>query len=358
MLAGFPQITGIISEGRFSVQYGGETITVFTARSAERDLTQLKTLLQSAAPGNIPVIVAPYRREFSALFNGQDSFVFISPVTFTPELPGDDRLVADAHAVEYFVNSIGKNDKYEIHVAPQWQALAGPMRDATQQLFERAAVRLKTIGHFGRLWQINFRLNAVRETHDITSLKELRPDLLVMAGPSLDKQLGEAAGAKLIWCADTALPALAARGIYPRVVFSVDAGFASSEHFYGLGAEIGKRAMVLVCDLLGNAAVQRLPFAERLTYQSSHPLVQQFCSTAAHPLTPVENPRGDVGSLMRNVYSVLFGIPEIRVIGHDGRSYKKITHARGTAYFKRSYVQQNRLFTPELYLARLSRRYG
>ncbi|MFO1470312.1 MAG: hypothetical protein U1F27_04665 [Turneriella sp.] len=358
MLEGFPQITGITSEGRFSVQHGGETITVFTARSAERDLTQLRNLLQSAAPGNIPVIVAPYRSEFSALFTGQDSFVFIAPVAFAAELPDDERLIAGPASLEYFVNSIDKDDKYEIHVAPQWQALAGAMREATQQLFERAAVRLKTIGHFGRLWQINFRLNAVRETHDITGLKQLRPDLLVMAGPSLDARLGEAAAAKLIWCADTALPALAARNIYPRVVFSVDAGFASSEHFCGLSAEIGKRAMVLVCDLLGNAAVQRLPFAQRLTYQSSHPLVQHFCSGSGHLLTALENPRGDVGSLMRIAYQLLFSTQEVGVIGHDGRSCKKITHARGTAYFKRSYSQQNRLFTPEAYLARLSRRYG
>ncbi len=49
MLAGFPQITGKIHDGRFSVESGRDTITVFTARSAERDLTQLRNLLQSAA---------------------------------------------------------------------------------------------------------------------------------------------------------------------------------------------------------------------------------------------------------------------------------------------------------------------
>ena len=358
MLEGFPQITGISSEGRFSVRYGGETITVFTARSAERDLTQLRNLLQSAAPGSIPVIVAPYRSEFSALFAGKEHFVFIAPVAFTAELPEDRRLIADATAQEYFVNSVGKDDKYEIHVVPQWQSLSEPMRRATQQLFERAAVRLKTIRHFGRLWQINFRLNAARQPTDIARLESFRPDLLVMAGPSLDSSLPEAARAKLIWCADTALPALAAYGIFPQVVFSVDAGFASSEHFCDLSGAIHKKAIVLVCDLLGNAAVQRLPFGEKLTYQSSHPLVQQFCEAAGAALTQVENPQGDVGSLMRNVHALLFNSAEVKVVGHDGRSLRKITHARGTAYFRRSYAQQNRLFAPELYFARLSPRYG
>lgn len=358
MLAGFPHTTVKASEGRFNVEYEGKAITVFTARSAERDLAQLKSLIQSAVPGGVPVIVAPYRSEFAELFTQSARFVFITPASFAADLPEDDRLIADDAALEYFVNSVGQDDKFEIHVVPQWQGLTEAMRQAAQQLFERAAVRLRTIRHFGRLWQINFRLNAVRLPTDIARLKELCPDLLVMAGPSLDAALHEIAGAKLIWCADTALPALAARGIFPKVVFSVDAGFASSEHFCGLAAQIRQKDILLVSDLLGNAAVQRLPFSKKLTYQSSHPLVQQFCSATEYALTPVENPRGDVGSLMRNIYALLFGDGAVKVIGHDGRSLRKITHARGTAYFKRTYTQQNRLFTPELYLARLSRRYS
>lgn len=357
MLAGFPHTTVKASEGRFNVEYDGKAITVFTARSAERDLAQLKNLLQSAAAGSVPVIVAPYRSEFAALFTHDAKFVFIAPASFAANLPKDDRLIADDAALEYFVNSIAQDDKFEIHVVPQWQGLTDAMRQAAQQLFERAAVRLRTIRHFGRLWQVNFRLNAARQPADITRLKDLCPDLLVMAGPSLDTAINAIAGAKLIWCADTALPALTARGVFPQVVFSVDAGFASSEHFCGLAAEIRKRNMVLVSDLLGNAAVQRLPFSEKLTYQSSHPLVQQFCSAAGHALTPVENPRGDVGSLMRKVYALLFGNAEVKVTGHDGRSVKKISHARGTAYFQRAFIRQTRLFTPELYMAKLSRRY-
>lgn len=357
MLAGFPHITGKTSEGRFSVEYGDTVITVFTPRSAERDLTQLKGLLRPSAPGNIPVIIAPYRTEFTALFTHGARFAFIAPVCFAAELPQDDRLIADDAALEHFVNSVAKDDKFEIHVAPQWQTLSEAMRQAAQQLFERAAVRLRTIRHFGRLWQINFRLNAARKIADVGRLRNFCPDLLVMAGPSLDAAIDTVADAKLIWCADTALPALAARGVYPRVVFSVDAGYASSEHFCGLGRAPAMRDVILVCDLLGNAAVQRLPFKEKLTYQSSHPLVQQFCASAKQALTPVENPRGDVGSLMRNVYALFFADQPVRIIGHDGRSFRKLSHARGTAYFRRAFNKQTRLFTPELYLANLSRRY-
>lgn len=357
MLAGFPHITGKTSDGRFSVEDSGTAITVFTARSAERDLAQLKDLLQSTPPGSVPVIVAPYRAEFAGLFTPGTRFAFIAPVSFAAELPNDKRLIADSAALEYFVNSIGKDDKFEIHIAPQWQALSEAMRQSTQRIFERAAVRLKTIRHFGRIWQINFRLNAARPTTDIQRLKDLSPDLLVMAGPSLDAAAEDLAGKKMIWCADTALPALVAKGIFPRVVFSVDAGYASSEHFCGSVSEIRSKEIVLVSDLLGNAAVQRLPFKEKLTYQSSHPLVQQFCSMTEHKLTRVDNPRGDVGSLMRNIYALLFGERKVKVIGHDGRSRRKISHARGTAYYQRAFTRQTRLFTPELYFARLSKRY-
>ena len=358
MLEGFPPISASASEGRFTVTSEGHTVTVFTARSAERDLAVIRGLLEKSTTGSIPVIVSPYRAELAPLFSGQEKFVLIAPVHFAADLPADSRLVANNDQVEFFVNSIGQNDKYEIHVAPQWQSLADGMRIAAQRLFERAAVRLRTIRHFGRLWQINFRLNAAGNPADVSRLGLFRPDVLVMAGPSLDAALADVARASLVWCADTALPVLAAHGIYPRVVFSVDAGFASQEHFCGLAGQIRQRQMLLVCDLLGNAAVQRLPFAEKLFYQSSHPLVQQYCSMTGHHLTPVENPRGDVGSLMRNVYALLFGARAVPVAGHDGRSIRKITHARGTAYFSRTFGMQNRLFTPELYLAQLSRRYG
>lgn len=220
MLAGFPHTTVKASEGRFNVEYEGKAITVFTARSAERDLAQLKSLIQSAVPGGVPVIVAPYRSEFAELFTQGARFVFITPASFAADLPEDDRLIADDAALEYFVNSVGQDDKFEIHVVPQWQGLTEAMRQAAQQLFERAAVRGYALyAILAGCGNTDFRLNAVRLPTDIARLKELCPDLLVMAGPSLDAALHEIARAKLIWCADTALPALAARGIFPRWYF-------------------------------------------------------------------------------------------------------------------------------------------
>ena len=192
---------------------------------------------------------------------------------------------------------------------------------------------------------------------DVSKLGELRPDALVMAGPSLDNAIEELRRAKTIWCADTALPALLKRHIFPRVVFSVDAGFASREHFVGAASKFLSSA-ALVSDILGNPPVQRLPFAEHLTYASSHPLVQEFCASRRGDLTFIENPAGDVGSLMRAVFARFFGDAPVKIFGHDGGHRRRVTHARGTAYFSRSYASCNRLMNAETYMLKLSRRYG
>lgn len=357
MIDGFPKITGSLSEGRYFIEYDGLKLSVFSGRSAARDIAQLESLISAAPPAHVPVIVAPYRDEFAALFNGHEKFFFLAPICFSTAPPDDARLIWDTASLKFFINQINIDDKFEITVIPQWQTLTEAIKLATKHIFDRAAVRLKTIRHFGRLWPINFRLNSPHVTADITLLRSQRPEMLVMAGPSLDAAFPELPPETNIWSADTALPALVARGIWPQVVFSVDAGFASSEHFVGLTHQIAAQKTTLVCDMLGNAAVQRLPFGKQLSYQSSHPLVQEFCSSKAFALTPIENPRGDVGSLMRNVFALLFANADVRILGHDGKSLRKISHARGTAYYKRAYIKQTRLQTAETYMLKLSARY-
>lgn len=356
LLGGFPALTARVADGRYIISDGKNDVTVYTERSAPRDIAQLQTWLTETAPEQIPLVVAPYRAEFASLFTMPRNFFFISPVNFAAA-PDERRLIANDAALEFFINAIGADDKFSVHLWPQWQAFQEPVSAGVRRLFERAAVRLKTIRHFGRLWQVNFRLNVSRVTADIAELPTEAPDVLVMAGPSLDAAITTLDKNQKIWCADTAWRALVERGIQPQVVFSVDAGFASQEHFAGLQREIRASGALLVCDLIGNAAVQRLPFAARLYYQSSHPLVQQFCTTSAIHLTPLDNPSGNVGGLMLATLRKFFPHASPLILGQDGRSLRGISHARGTAYYRRAHLAQNRLFTPENYLLRLSRRY-
>lgn len=357
MLPEFPDFSPEEKDGKFLIHWSGEHYTFYTNRSGSRDLAAFKEAIGQSKPGHTPILVAPYIDVMGGLFQSSADFVFIAPFSYSLQPPADARYVGDPQALIRFINTIEDQQKFAIHIPPQWRAAGHTLGEIMRSILERAAVRLKTIKHFGRLWPVNFGINSLRlaDYGDIAELKKSGlPDALVMAGPSLDRALAELGRRKNIWCADTALRPLVAHGIFPRVVFSVDAGFASREHF--VGTEQATAGMTLVCDLLGSPAVQRLRFRQILTYAASHPLVQEI--NIHGRLTPVENPRGDVGSLMKAVHALLFGAAPQQAFGHDGKHREKITHARGTAYFYRSHVSQNRLSNAETYMLRLSRRYA
>lgn len=357
MLPEFPDFSPGENDGKYLIRWAGEPYTFYTSRSGPRDLAAFKEAIRQTRPGHTTLIIAPYIDAIAGLFQSSSDFIFLSPFSFSSQLPADDRFVGNSPALERLINSIEDQQKFAIHIAPQWRTAGPAVAEAARKILERAAVRLKTIRHFGRLWPVNFRLNAPRVSSygDIAELRELgQPDALIMAGPSLDQAVLRLSQAHEIWCADTALIPLVARGFIPRVVFSADAGFASREHFVGIGQVI--KEIVLVCDMLGSPAVQRLPFLKTLTYAGSHPLVQELNRLGR--FTTVENPRGDVGSLMQAVHALLFGAPANQVFGHDGGQRRKITHAHGTAYFYRSHVAQNRLNNAETYMLKLSRRYA
>lgn len=360
MLPGFPETRTETDGGRFRLALAGETLTFYSARSAVRDLRQFESLLEKN--GTIPLIVAPYYEALKPLFESKARFYFFAPATFTRELPDDARLVADENALVRFINSAEKDDKFTVHILPQWQSCTAAVHEAVMQVLTRVAVRLKTIGHFGRLWTINFRVNAplLMQLPDIRHLttKYPAPDALVLAGPSLDRQLQRLYAKKTIWCADTALPVLRHYGIEPLLVFTVDAGFASNEHFCSGGTPMPPPVTALVCDPLCYPAIMRLPFAERYIYASSHPLLQNFCAEHRPDLTPIDNREGNVGALMQNAAAILYPNAKPEIFGRDGGHRRHITHARGTAYFRRAQLQHHRLSNIESYSLVLSRRYG
>lgn len=360
MLSLFADIEASDNRERFMISAAGETITFYTTRSGERDFKQLQSAISNVPPGKIPLIVTAYAESLRPLFLMPNAFAFIAPVSFTEHFPGDERLVVDDESLQRFINNVETNDHYEIIVPAQWQSLQATMRDRAREILLRAATRLKTVQHFGRLWPINFTANATMAATcgDITELVAFGPPTaLIMAGPSLDSHIAEIKKHNNIWAADTALPAILSRGIYPQVVFSADAGFASREHFINTLPTLNAHRMTLVCDMLVNPGVIRLPFTRTLTYSSSHPLVQHFCATARRDLTEIINPEGDVGSLMRAVFLKLFQETPVQIYGHDRGHRRRVTHARGTAYFSRIYARQTRLHNSEMYMLRLSRRY-
>ncbi len=357
MLPGFPELGTSVENGRYICRHGDTKLTFYSERSAARDLQQISALVANAGD-SVPLIVAPYTAALAALFDSDKHFFFVSPASFTDQLPQDERLISDEESLTRFINAVQVEDNFAVQILPQWQHLGPAIGQATREVLARAATRLKTIRHFGRLWPINFRLNLplLQSMADIGQLREA-PAVLALAGPSL-YPLPQPAPGSCIWCADTALPVLLHHGILPAVVFSLDAGYASQEHFCGAGAFIRSGVPALVADALCSPPVLRLPFRQKYTYASSHPLVQQFRDTVRPDLTPVSNPEGNVGNLMLAVCAALFPSATPLILGHDRGHRKYVTHARGTAYYRRSAVNGNRLGGIEAYAHRLSRRYG
>lgn len=357
MLPGFPELSTSVENGRYICRHGNTSLIFYSERSAARDLQQVSSML-SGVGDSITLIVAPYSPVFAPLFDSDKRFYFLSPASFTDQLPQDKRLVSDEESLTLFINTVEVEDNFAVQILPQWQHLIPAIGQATRDVLARAAVRLKTIRHFGRLWPINFRLNLplLRDMPDIRQL-QAAPDLLALAGPSL-YPLPHIKPETSIWCADTALPVLLHHGIRPAVIFSLDAGFASQEHFCGSEAFVRSGGVALVADALCSPPVLRLPFLQKYTYASSHPLVQEFCNNLRPDLTPVSNPEGNVGNLMLAICSALFPDARPRILGHDGGHRRYVTHARGTAYYRRSFAGSNRLGGIEAYSHRLGRRYG
>jgi len=361
MLNAYPTLLAETLGDRSTLRHAEGVLVFYTRRSAARDLSLLKEKITATPSGHTCLIVAPYSAAFAPLFSETRAFFFIAPEIFTATLPDDARLIAHDAALEHFVNAITRDDKFDIFIPPQWGFLQTAVLDATRQILARAAVRLKTIRHFEKLWQINFRLNAPRASDcvDIAALGALpAPNALAMAGPSLDNAIAQLKNCRMVWCADTALSALVRQGIRPQIVFSIDAGFASQEHFVALYDTIQQTGTILVCDLLGNPPVQRLPFRNKFLYANSHPLIQNFVMSHRLQLTPLENTSGDVGQLMLSALKQIFPKAKPMIFGHDGGHRNYVTHARGTAYYARAYQKTTRIYNAETYLYRLSVRYG
>jgi hypothetical protein len=117
-----------------------------------------------------------------------------------------------------------------------YDALERSLCDAAAQFWKNRA----TLMHLGRLYSRNFFLNLARLpfSRPLESLCVCRPILVVASGPSTDELLalgGAAARSFFVIAADTALPALFARGIAPGLVVQVETQFAVEAAFISAG---------------------------------------------------------------------------------------------------------------------------
>ncbi|MES0491777.1 MAG: 6-hydroxymethylpterin diphosphokinase MptE-like protein [Leptospirales bacterium] len=327
-------------------------IKCYTTRSLEREAKILKKKIQACPVDKKLIWAAPFHKKIAThlSINEQKRIFWISVADFTePNIH-----IINSHSKWiYFLRNIQRTDSYRIEIHPVLKDFG--LQEFFQHEFENSAVRIKTIEHFEKVWEYNFHRNRDwwLQVEDIATLKTEKPDAIVLGGPSVDEQYDQLQTKKVIWCADTSLWPLQHRGLTPKVVFSIDAGRGSWEHFAQSAKNNKIKNMQLVADGLGFPGVLHLGFAKTYAYAGTHPLVQK----TTHNHTILENKTGDVYGIIETVYKFLFdeNLPE--VFGRDGTHFKYKTHLRGSGHYYRMYPQVDRFTTLEQYFYQLSRRY-
>lgn len=367
----------VVKDGKYLLLRGGGhaegedsgEAVVYSERGLAREGALLKQKLELAeASQKVLIWVAPYHPEIaksiSAAEGGQPSLLWLSPAGFhgdsQPEAP--PFVVESLSGWEFFLREMRRRHQFVVEFHPRvgrHEELEGFIREGLR----RGAIRIKTIEHFGKIWSYNSRRNAAQwaKVWDIKEAlvkMETPPDLIVAAGPSLDEHWAKIKGARRVWCADTALAPCLAAGVMPELVFSVDSGYGSFEHFIQ-AARAGIDNLAIVLDPLSFPQLFELPFKEIYSYNSSNPLFQEYLQKGegGGPVTAVDNKRGDVlGAMLGAVEAMGWAQPE--VLGADGGHRSYATHVRGSAYHRRGGNFIWRLNPLETYFFALSARYS
>jgi hypothetical protein len=197
--------------------------------------------------------------------------------------------------------------------------------------------------HFGMRWTANILRNLDRAHLPLPPLPRHGSAIVAAAGPSLDLQAAEVArlrpGAVLI-AADTAAPALTARGMAPDAVVSIDCQLWAYRHFMP-GWNPGS---VLFCDLASPPAITyRAPHA--VFAAGGHPLSSYLCSRWRR-LPRIDTSGGNVTHAAVGLARAL-GAETIYLAGADFSYPRAAMYARGTYVHDLFAASQGRFCTVE-----------
>lgn len=337
------------SSGRFKIWFDNEWRNVYSERGTQRELRILGEKFPEA--GESILYFAPWHDAFISLLD-KNNLVWVALGNFGSL--SHPQLIKNSEQWEEFLRELSGSEKFSIVIHPLIDS--DELQKQIAESFRHAASRLKAIRHFEKTWQYNFRRNrdSWLSAADISQLKLSPTQTLLLAGPSADDFLNATKiNGNGLWSADTALLPLAGKEIVPDLVFSIDAGFGSREHFSGLSQDYLSRLNV-VLDPLSFPELYQLPFRTIYTYASSHPLIQQ----TGNSHTNLVNATGDVRGIMQGLNSFLFPGNTPQVIGGEGKHRHYVSHLRGSAYHRRSLFRQTRTQSRENYFLSLSRRYS
>ena len=354
-----------------------EKILVYTKKSLRRESKNLNEKLdKNFRAGSKLFWVAPFHEQIFLSLNSEQKrgFFWLSCSDFSVKKTQQEYrfrsenscIIFNIETLRYVLQSIQKDDlvRIEFHPALRNSNIFQELQESLEALMRQVALRLKTIRNFKNIWAYNFRVNYERweRCHSISEIKLQKPDYFILGGPSVTRFLEELDDRKkIIWAADTSWMPLIHKGISPELIFSIDAGYGSYEHFIYHATKIRKNQTKLLLDPLSFPKFY-ITGMKIYSYANSNPLVQQAIQKKNPFLEkkfPVlSNDTGDVYGIMQSFFSYLFpGSKFPRVIGHDQSARRSETHLRGSGYHERRYNRSNRLETTENYFFEFSHRY-
>ncbi len=220
-----------------------------------------------------------------------------------------------------------------------------PCVDLAQTEFERAAETARTaVSHvsadysvqafFGKRWFLNIVRNLPEAGRPAKPLPPVREAVITAAGPTLEDALDGlvSRGSDVFLIAtDTSWPVLAARGIAPDAVVSIDCQHIGYYHFFRKLPE----SIPLVLDLASpHILATRAPDVR--FFSSGHPLCR-YIADRWRPFPMLDTSGGNVTHAALSLAETL-GAERVRVYGADfsyprGKSYARGTYIYG--YFDR-----------------------
>lgn len=339
-------------DGNYYIQYPEGNKMLYSSRGINRETAALENQIKDCPAEKTLIICAAFIPEFSALLKNKN-IVWVDPCIGSH----NEGVITEPSQWNVFLQSITPAESFSLYVHPRLPDREEIFQSLHDDL-KQAAKRLKTIRHFKKIWEVNFKAN-LREWKEVADISELDkvqpPAYLVGAGPQLDASLNDPAiSSKPLWSVDTALPTLLQRGIKPDLVVSIDGGLGSWEHFQtalAMGYDLKNTRIVL--DPCSYPLLYRYPFLKIYSYQSSYPACQE---TGSH--TALSNPPGNVFSAMESLFKLCFPGCSVKKLGAEQKAFKKVSHCRGSAYTSRALNLQNRTTTLENYSFFLSKPYS
>lgn len=234
----------------------------------------------------------------------------------------------------------------------EWRAAAVPGQDlwddhrkATLRSLDELAADGSTQARFGERWYRN----------TLANLRTLKPGeiaggqgqvVVAGAGPSLADALDDPGNQRWLdqrtttgnrlFAVDTAYPALAARGVVPDVVFSLDGQLATYHHFVPQGLP----RVPLVADLAALPLLGRLGLPV-VRYLSGHPLGSVIRRWFPE-LPRLDGSLGNVSGLARTT-ALALGAREVSCWGVDFGYREGQAYTRGTYVYDLAQVRASRL---------------